>query len=267
MSKKVHIGPNGGQYIMRYGKKKYLNKFSQPYITTNNKVYQKESLIPEEYRQDVLQCQDIKDPITLEYFVDPVKTSDGFTYERNSIQDWFERGNNTSPYTGARLNNRNLIPNTTLKNRMDILKSICMQYDDQTSGLRLIKSRHARDKWHKMLDRSAVMAQLRRWRQPDEFSPEELNRLSKTATILIALEATKRVQKSYEAERAWLIPSGKARQILANEKMIAPLDSPQVHAAQKEFDDIQIKIRQAREDFSDSFQEEKFWLQLAESKE
>ena len=27
MVRKVHTGPNGGKYVMRYGKKRYLNKF------------------------------------------------------------------------------------------------------------------------------------------------------------------------------------------------------------------------------------------------
>src|SRR3546814_5139729 len=35
--------------------------------------------------------QSLIDPITYEPFTDPVIASDGHTYERNSIQDWFEQ--------------------------------------------------------------------------------------------------------------------------------------------------------------------------------
>jgi hypothetical protein len=46
---------------------------------------------------------------------DPVIVSDGFTYEKNSIQKWFAKSN-ISPMTGIVLKNTNLTPNIALRN-------------------------------------------------------------------------------------------------------------------------------------------------------
>jgi len=54
-------------------------------------------------------------PITLEIMVDPVMTSDGDTYERAAIEEWFSLGNTTSPRTRRSLPNQNLISNNTLR--------------------------------------------------------------------------------------------------------------------------------------------------------
>ena len=45
-------------------------------------------------------------PLSYEPFVDPVVASDGFTYERYYIEEWFRQGKNTSPMT------RQVFPNT-----------------------------------------------------------------------------------------------------------------------------------------------------------
>ena len=49
-------------------------------------------------------------PITSEIMIDPVSTSDGFTYEREAITEWL-RTKDTSPKTSATLENKALIPN------------------------------------------------------------------------------------------------------------------------------------------------------------
>ena len=49
-------------------------------------------------------------PITAEIMIDPVSTSDGFTYERAAITEWL-RTKDTSPKTGATLESKTLIPN------------------------------------------------------------------------------------------------------------------------------------------------------------
>jgi len=54
-------------------------------------------------------------PITLDIMTDPVMALDGFTYERSEIEDWFRKGNNTSPKTNETLNCDMLIPNKNLK--------------------------------------------------------------------------------------------------------------------------------------------------------
>lgn len=50
-------------------------------------------------------------PITKATMVDPVSTEDGHTYERAAIQDWFARGNRSSPATGRALGSLTLTPN------------------------------------------------------------------------------------------------------------------------------------------------------------
>ena len=50
---------------------------------------------------------DFKCPITHEIFYEPVLISDGFMYEKDAIQQWFEN-NNTSPKTGLVLEHKNI---------------------------------------------------------------------------------------------------------------------------------------------------------------
>ena len=49
---------------------------------------------------------------------DPVKTVDGHTYDRRSIERWFQI-NNTSPLTGLHLTSTNLEPNIELKQQIE----------------------------------------------------------------------------------------------------------------------------------------------------
>ncbi len=49
-------------------------------------------------------------PITCEPFGDPVKTSNGITYDRKAIKEWFEH-NDTSPMTNLRLENLDIQTN------------------------------------------------------------------------------------------------------------------------------------------------------------
>ena len=64
-----------------------------------------EASAPSEYR-----C-----PISHEIMTDPVVTSDGHTFERRCIEEWLEKGNNTSPITNLRLDNLYLLPNLALR--------------------------------------------------------------------------------------------------------------------------------------------------------
>eukprot|EP00964_Phaeocystis_antarctica_P027761 scaffold15656_cov69-Phaeocystis_antarctica.AAC.1 len=53
-------------------------------------------------------------PITAEIMTDPVTTVDGFTYERTAISEWL-RTKDTSPFTGATLESKTVIPNLSLR--------------------------------------------------------------------------------------------------------------------------------------------------------
>ena len=57
---------------------------------------------------------DLVCPITLDVMVDPVVASDGHTYERGAIEQWYQQNQGTSPMTRERLS-PTLIPNRKLK--------------------------------------------------------------------------------------------------------------------------------------------------------
>ena len=86
-------------------------------IPENNNQLQKGGVIyvDNENDQDDFYC-----PITLEIMEEPTLAEDGFSYERENIEDWFirKKSNNepiTSPKTGEVMGDK-LFPNTTLKN-------------------------------------------------------------------------------------------------------------------------------------------------------
>lgn len=54
-------------------------------------------------------------PISLDLMKDPVTLSTGITYDRESIEKWFEDGNYTCPVTNQIVANFDLIPNHTLR--------------------------------------------------------------------------------------------------------------------------------------------------------
>ncbi|GLJ52039.1 hypothetical protein SUGI_1106670 [Cryptomeria japonica] len=56
-----------------------------------------------------------KCPISLELMTDPVSLCTGVTYDRPSIEKWFEQGNNTCPATAQLVQTQDLIPNHTLR--------------------------------------------------------------------------------------------------------------------------------------------------------
>ncbi|XP_057435698.1 U-box domain-containing protein 15 [Lotus japonicus] len=58
-------------------------------------------------------------PITLEIMTDPVIVASGQTYERESIEKWFESSHNTCPKTRQPLAHLQLAPNCALKNLIE----------------------------------------------------------------------------------------------------------------------------------------------------
>lgn len=55
-------------------------------------------------------------PITHEIMWEPVTCSDGFTYEKNAIVEWFMSGKLTSPITNEELRNTDYVHNLDLRN-------------------------------------------------------------------------------------------------------------------------------------------------------
>jgi hypothetical protein len=55
---------------------------------------------------------------TMEVMNEPVVASDGFTYEKKSIEQWFSK-NSRSPITNMVLSNFSLIPNRSLKSQIN----------------------------------------------------------------------------------------------------------------------------------------------------
>lgn len=58
-------------------------------------------------------------PISQELMMDAVMTEDGFSYERSSIQAWFDLGESSSPCTGAPIGTK-LYPNHTVRQAAQI---------------------------------------------------------------------------------------------------------------------------------------------------
>ncbi|XP_006813234.1 WD repeat, SAM and U-box domain-containing protein 1-like [Saccoglossus kowalevskii] len=79
----------------------------------------KEQCILEQLQGQTTSDSDIPDellcPITRELMRDPVIASDGYSYERSSIESWITSGKNTSPMTNSPLPNTVLMPNRMLK--------------------------------------------------------------------------------------------------------------------------------------------------------
>ena len=65
-------------------------------------------------------------PISMELMECPVMAADGNTYDRSSIEDWFSRGKQTSPLTGAPLAHLGLTPN-------NLVRSMVSEYRDASS--------------------------------------------------------------------------------------------------------------------------------------
>ncbi|KAJ6625922.1 WD repeat, SAM and U-box domain-containing protein 1 [Pseudolycoriella hygida] len=64
-------------------------------------------------------------PITHELMRQPVVASDGFSYEKSAIIEWFDRGNSTSPMTNIELESKDLSENDSLKDKIEeYLKSM-----------------------------------------------------------------------------------------------------------------------------------------------
>jgi hypothetical protein len=56
-----------------------------------------------------------KCPITLDLMKDPVTLSTGITYDRESVERWFDEGNYTCPLTNQIVKNFDMIPNHSLR--------------------------------------------------------------------------------------------------------------------------------------------------------
>ena len=68
-------------------------------------------------------------PITMDPMEDPVIAADGHSYEKSEINAWFARGNNTSPKTGAQLEDTRLFPNHNLRNAIQNFLAEVRQFD------------------------------------------------------------------------------------------------------------------------------------------
>lgn len=76
-------------------------------------------------------------PITLDLMEDPVIAVDGHTYDRCAIEEWFSKGNKTSPKTSEVLTHLNLIPNYTVRSLIHEFKEreLLIQQNSQSAKL------------------------------------------------------------------------------------------------------------------------------------
>lgn len=63
--------------------------------------------------------ESFKCPMTMEIMHDPVATHDGHVYERAAIEQWFQRGNRTSPITGAVLPSLALVAEAPMRRAIE----------------------------------------------------------------------------------------------------------------------------------------------------
>merc|ERR1712072_1439578 len=80
--------------------------------------------------------KDLICPIILHRFVDPVAACDGYVYERNAIQQWFDNNHRISPMTNEPLNDTSLIPCRNMK-------TIARAFDDVTGNNNNVQSMDA----------------------------------------------------------------------------------------------------------------------------
>jgi hypothetical protein len=80
-----------------------------------------EYIFESEYIKKCLTC-----PISSNIFIDPVIAIDGHTYEREYIELWFSKSNN-SPMTGEFLYTKQLYPNYIIKSIIKNSKKLCKQ--------------------------------------------------------------------------------------------------------------------------------------------
>lgn len=102
--------------------------------TPSSTIVKKEGEIPEPDQiedEKLLSKLDINEipawstcPFTNKMMTDPVCLISGHSYERKAIEEWFRRGHNQDPETGAKLPWRNLFPSEQLKMIIDFTKTI-----------------------------------------------------------------------------------------------------------------------------------------------
>ena len=51
--------------------------------------------------------------------IDPVLLDDGYTFDRQNILKWFEKGNKINPLTGKEVGSKKLIPNRFAKSMIE----------------------------------------------------------------------------------------------------------------------------------------------------
>ncbi|KAK6924223.1 U-box domain [Dillenia turbinata] len=73
-------------------------------------------------------------PISLDVMKSPVSLCTGVTYDRSSIQKWLDNGNNTCPATMQVLQNKDIVPNHTLKRLIQIWSDSVNTLSDSSSS-------------------------------------------------------------------------------------------------------------------------------------
>ena len=79
-------------------------------------------------------------PITFQLFYDPVRASDGHTYERSAITQWIEH-NGTSPFTRQPLRIEDLQADDSLRRRAALRRNSTVSYDARKQQVRLLSFR------------------------------------------------------------------------------------------------------------------------------
>ncbi|XP_043722974.1 U-box domain-containing protein 27-like [Telopea speciosissima] len=83
-----------------------------------------------------------KCPISLDVMKSPVSLSTGVTYDRSSIQQWLDYGNNTCPATMQVLHTKDFVPNHTLHRLIQIWSNSLSPSSSSTPSLSHDQARH-----------------------------------------------------------------------------------------------------------------------------
>jgi len=108
----LHLTHDSLQLNLRIDSLGKRNKILRAIQSLKNPFWQHLSLLTDENLSLPEECYC---PITHEFMIDPVVAFDGYSYEKAAIQEWFKKGNNTSPMTNELLSSNQLLPNHTLK--------------------------------------------------------------------------------------------------------------------------------------------------------
>ena len=129
----IEMEPKADEVLIVLSDRHFLNTTqsnnAKKQVSSGTKITKKKNILKKKKKKFDLNTDvddnDIRDDflcsISQEIMQDPVIASDGYTYDRKSIEEWL-RNNEKSPMTLLKLESKNLIPNRSLKSAIESWK-------------------------------------------------------------------------------------------------------------------------------------------------